>query len=473
MKKIDDILKGVGEGKSGGESAPAPRTARDVCPICGGTGVLRREDLPIDHPDFGHAVPCECALRKMEERKQEHLQKWSDLGALSRLTFDNFVPEGHSLTPEQKTNLKTAYDRACAFSEHPQGWLLLRGGFGSGKTHLAAAIANRRLALGEPALFVVVPDLLDYLRASYSPSSETTFDQRFEMILDAGMLILDDLGAQSSTPWAQEKLFQILNHRYNRRLPTVITTNSEMDEIDVRLRSRLRDTDVVEQVIILAHDFRAGLTSEFSQLDTLSLYHDMIFDNFDLRQRELEAAERENLRDAFIAARQYAEDPQGWLVFQGVYGCGKTHLAAAIANHRAAKGEAVLFVVVPDLLDHLRATFSPSSPVSFDRRLEDVKNAKFLVLDDLGTESATPWAREKLYQICNYRYLAKLPTVFTTTQKIDDLDPRLRVRMLDKTRCMIISILAPAYRERARSAPPQTPQTPRRRTKYGNSDERR
>ena len=467
MKKIDDILKGVDVGKAGaGEPAPAPRAARDVCPICGGTGVLRRDDLPVDHPEFGHAVPCECALRKMEERKQEHLQKWSDLGALSRLTFDNFVSQGDGLTPAQRQNLQSAYDRARAFAERPQGWLLLRGGFGSGKTHLAAAIANLRLALGEPALFVVVPDLLDYLRASYSPSSETTFDQRFETILEAGLLILDDLGAQSSTPWAQEKLFQILNHRYNRRLPTVITTNCELDEIDLRLRSRLLDMDLVDHVVIQTPDFRGAIPEGFSELNTLSLYSDMTFDNFDLRQRELEAAERENLRDAFTYARhEYAENPQGWLVFQGVNGCGKTHLAAAIANHRMTKGESVLFIVVPDLLDHLRATFSPSSPISYDRRLEEVKTARFLVLDDLGTESATPWAREKLYQICNYRYLAKLPTVFTTTHRIEDLDPRLRVRMLDKTRCMIISILAPAYRERARSAPAQTPQTPRRRTR--------
>ncbi len=56
-------------------------------------------------------------------------------------------------------------------------------------------------------------------------------------------------------------------------------------------------------------------------------------------------------------------------------------------------------MVVPDLLDHLRATFSPSSTVSLDRRFEEVRTTPLLILDDLGTQSATPWAREKLYQI--------------------------------------------------------------------------
>jgi DNA replication protein DnaC len=452
-------------GAASGNGKSAPRPAQDVCPICGGTGFLRR-DLPVDHPEFGHAVPCECALRKLEQRRHELLHKWSDIGALSRLTFDNFVPEGHGLPPAEMSRLQGAFQRALAFAEQPEGWLLLRGGFGTGKTHLAAAIANHRLSLGQPALFVVVPDLLDYLRASFSPSSEIAFDERFQTILEAPLLIMDDLGAQSATPWAQEKLYQILNHRYNRRLPTVITTNCELDEMEPRLRSRLQDLDLVEHLVIQAPDFRGGVPDEASNPDSLSLYRDLTFDRFDLRQAELKAEERESLREALVFAKQYAEDPMGWVVFQGAYGCGKTHLAAAIANYREAKSVPVMFVVVPDLLDHLRATFSPSSPVSYDRRLEDVKTAKFLVLDDLGTESATPWAREKLYQICNYRYLAKLPTVFTTSQEIDKLDPRLRIRMLDKKRCMIVEIKAPAYSQRARSAP--APQSPRRQTRYGS-----
>ena len=65
--------------------------------------------------------------------------------------------------------------------------------------------------------------------------------------------------------------------------------------------------------------------------------------------------------------------------------------------------------MVPDLLDHLRATFNPATGARYDKRFDEIKAATLLILDDLGTESATAWAREKLYQLFNYRYNARLP----------------------------------------------------------------
>jgi DNA replication protein DnaC len=134
------------------------------------------------------------------------------------------------------------------------------------------------------------------------------------------------------------------------------------------------------------------------------------------------------------------------MVLMGPYGSGKTHLAAAIANYRAGLERAPLFVVAPDLLDHLRSTFGPNSTVSYDELFEEVRSAPLLILDDLGTQNATPWAREKLYQILNHRYVANLPTVITTADKIEDVDPRIRSRMLDARRCAIFAIMTPAYR---------------------------
>ncbi len=380
--------------------------------------------------------------------RMDNLLKLSQLGALQHCTFDTFMSEGIGLTPQKQRNLKMAYDRVLAYANEPDGWLVLKGGYGCGKTHLAAAIANHRLSLGHTALFISTPDLLDHLRAAFGPSSETSYDQRFEQVRNASMLILDDLGTQSNSDWAQEKLYQIFNYRYNNRLPTIITTNEELETIEIRIRSRMVDPSLVQIITILAPDFRrAGVDQDQSDLSSLNLHGDKTFDNFDLRERELPKSQSDNLKRALETAREFAETPTDWLVFNSMsFGNGKTHLAAAIANHVTNQGDPVLFIVVPDLLDHLRATFNPASGARLDKRFDEVKTASLLVLDDLGTESATAWAREKLYQLFNYRYNARLATVITTATPVDELDPRLATRMLDGSRCTFFLIEAPSYR---------------------------
>jgi DNA replication protein DnaC len=422
---------------------------RTDCPICKGAGYLVK-DVPPGHPDFGKLFPCQCRIEELRAKRLADLRDLSQLGELTRMTFQSFKPEGVGLNTQKRENLRRAYERAKNFAQESMGWLVLKGGYGCGKTHLAAAISNYRIANGQPVLFVVVPDLLDHLRATFAPTSEVAFDERFEEVRDAPLLILDDLGTQSATPWAQEKLYQILNHRYNARLPTVITTNRELEEIDLRLRSRLVDPDLAEIITILAPDFRrSGVSQDQSELSSLSLHGDRTFQTFDLRAHELPGEEHKNLKRAFAIAKGYAENPADWLVFTGPYGCGKTHLAAAIANYRQDLGYPALFVVVPDLLDHLRATFSPQSLVSYDQRFEEVRNASLLILDDLGTQSSTTWAQEKLFQLFNHRYNARLPTVITMQESVEEFEkanPRLSSRILDFSRCTICAIIAPSYR---------------------------
>jgi len=456
MRQVGELVRRIGAATSKGDTVSTSNTeqeacsasgeATETCPICHGLGYLRA-DVPVGHPDFGKLVPCRCRLAEQAERRVAALRALSNLDALKRMGFETFVPEGHGLPPDKQANLRWAYEEARSFARRPEGWLVLKGGYGCGKTHLAAAIANACIERGQPVLFITVPDLLDHLRAAFAPASLTTYDERFEQVRNAPVLILDDLGTESSTPWAQEKLFQIFNHRYNARLPTVITTNHELEEIDLRLRSRLVDPDLARIVSIIAPDYRgADVGQDLLELSSLSLHTHQTFQNFDLREGELSSEEQENIKRAFDIARAFADDPRDWLIFTGTYGCGKTHLAAAIANHRVAQGEPALFIVVPDLLDHLRATFNPQSTVTFYQQFEDVRRTPFLILDDLGTESATPWAREKLYQIFDYRYNARLPTVITTASAIEELDPRLATRMLDVSRCTLYAILAPAYR---------------------------
>jgi DNA replication protein DnaC len=265
-------------------------------------------------------------------------------------------------------------------------------------------------------LFITVPDLLDHLRSAYGPSSETGYDETFDRIRNAPLLILDDLGVENPSSWAQEKMFQLLNHRHSHGLPTVITTNTDLDNLDGRVRSRLLDVNLIRRVKIAAPDYRSSVKNERAQLAAnLTLYGDMTFDTFDAHSH-LTAGERANLHKALQIVQEYASAPRGWLVLMGPFGCGKTHLAAAIAHHQRQRGADVMFLTVPDLLDYLRVTYSPASNVTFDQRFQQVRNAPFLVLDDLGTESATPWATEKLFQLLDHRYVRQLPTVITTSR---------------------------------------------------------
>ncbi|MDZ7844288.1 MAG: ATP-binding protein [Anaerolineales bacterium] len=456
-EKIEDILKRAAGHTSKTSSPTSSKTEGESlagnpdCEICGGLGYYRR-DLPVGDPEFGKIYTCSCRVGQLKQHMQADLYRMSNLDELSHLTFDNFQPRGQiGLGAAQADSLERAYNHTHRFARSLDGWLVLQGDYGCGKTHLAAAAANFVVDLGIPTLFLTVPDLLDTLRFSYN-KPDAPFEDRFQEIRQSPLLVMDDFGTENATPWAQEKLFQILNYRYVNELPLLVTTNLALDQMEGRIKSRLQDPNLVTRVHILAPDYRRPADDTgHSELSSLGLMNERRFGNFSLRENEnLEAEERKRLERAFQAARDFAENPQGWLVLQGTYGSGKTHLAAAIANFRAGKGIPPLFVMVPDLLDHLRATFNPESTTSYDRRFNEVKTAPLLVLDDLGTQSMTNWVKEKLYQLFNYRYNAGLPTVITTADTLSEIDPRIRSRMLDRRICRIFVITAPPFTGSAR-----------------------
>ena len=346
-------------------------------------------------PDYSQVIPCRCTQQESDEDRKAHLQRYSNLGSLTRLTFDNLQPQGKSGNPTNQEQFSRAYQAAKAFADEPKGWLVLAGPSGSGKTHLAVAIANRCIENNRPVFYITTPDLLDHLRSSFNPSSEIPYDELFEQVRNTPLLILDDLGAQSTTPWAKEKLEQLLSHRYSNQLPTVIVSLLPIDELEDRIRTRLIASTPYQ---LCAFDEKSPALLTFGWAPEFELQKSMTFDNFDWK-RVNPIEQRENLREALRLAQEFAMSPDGWVVFQGDNGCGKTHLAAAIVNYRYQNKQSALFIVVPDFLDHLRSTFSPESKISYDQFFESVKNAPLLVLDDFGKQTTTPWAQEKLFQL--------------------------------------------------------------------------
>jgi DNA replication protein DnaC len=228
-------------------SSDAEETKSPACLICKDAGYFCL-DVPYGDPNFGHLIACECKLQQKMGRRKDELHHMSNLQPFEDKTFTNFNPDINGV--------RSAYFRGLEYARRPQGWLFFFGGFGSGKTHLAAAIANEAVRHDFEVLFTVVPDLLDHLRATFGPQSETSYDQRFETVRNVPLLILDDLGTENTTPWAREKLFQIVNHRYNYNLPTVFTSNQDLDRLDPRVCSRLCDTALCERIVLEAGDYR-------------------------------------------------------------------------------------------------------------------------------------------------------------------------------------------------------------------------
>lgn len=444
-----------------------------------------RYDVELGDPRFGRLEVCLCRKADIAEGARNRLFEMSRLDRLSHLTFENFEMRGNKnakfMTPQDTHSLQTAREAAENFARAPQGWLLLEGGYGCGKTHIAAAIANLAVSMGKPTLFITVPDLLDSLRFAFS-DPETTFEARFEEVRNADLLVLDDFGTQNATGWAQEKLFQIMNYRYINKLPTVITTNLVLDEIESRIRSRLQDEEFVAHLRITAPDYRRPTETSNPGISMLSLpeMKGMTFKTFDPREDEIgkevvttvitekqdkfgnkvkeKVIQRvkvtqddlKTLDKAFHAAVAFAEEPEGWLALLGGSFCGKTHLAAAIGNYRIDLGGQAILVEVADLLDYMRQTFRPTSDVSFDRRFNEIKTTPMLILDDLKESGASSvWAEDKLYQILNHRYYAHLPTVITSTLKPDPFAvnyPGLWNKILDTIKSQVYLIDMPPYR---------------------------
>lgn len=210
--------------------------------------------MPYGDPNFGRLRECpEC--RTVATRRARAMQAMSSLrGKLLTYSFKNFA---------QVRGAKQAVIEAQSFARNPQGWLIILGPNGNGKTHLAAAIANYLNERDIAVIFLNVPDLLDYLRSAFAPrrewdESNLSFEQRFEAIKNAPVLILDDLGAEGETSWANEKLYQVLNYRTDLALPTVITGNLKLSDVESRLRSRLGNRLLGKVVQNSAPDYRLG-----------------------------------------------------------------------------------------------------------------------------------------------------------------------------------------------------------------------
>ena len=189
-----------------------------ACERCGGTGF---EIVDKDGREF--AQPCSC--RAAARTRPDFMSGARIPPRYQPCSLENFAAwtDSHAAALERAINYCSGYPHLGA--DEGKG-LLLTGGNGVGKTHLAVAVLRELVtAKGARGQFWDFHELIRMIRSSYDEQTKTTELQVLEPVVEADVLLLDDLGAWRMTDWMLDTLFFIVNQRYLGRRATLITTN--------------------------------------------------------------------------------------------------------------------------------------------------------------------------------------------------------------------------------------------------------
>jgi len=187
--------------------------------------------------------------RKDAERIQARVNRlFKDSGIRGRFrnrTFDKF-----EITPENKRAYGVAKRYADSFMERlpkrnergvitpppiERNGLLIVGSYGTGKTHLATAIANQLILTGTPVVAMTMIDLLARIKQSYDGDDNANEASIMRIYEEIPLLIIDDIGSEQPTEWGITRIYAIINARYEAYMPTIVTTNYGTDELIRRM----------------------------------------------------------------------------------------------------------------------------------------------------------------------------------------------------------------------------------------------
>ena len=234
-KPISDITKEMKPNKSNGHYERVETDCDPDCEICGGVAFVKNLS------NFGKIEPC-------PNRPPQPI-KWNLFGLSEKfdtLGWDDIV----DLNGSKKVTaaLKDMIDQGY-------GWLYIHGGNGLGKTYLSSIATAEAIRLGMSAEIMLVADLLNYLKDSFSGEGKSTMTRMNELI-SLDVLVLDEFGAHKSTAWAEESIQTILQKRYKNASEdakgiTIFTSEQPPEVAAARyIQDRLRDSRLGKLTVI-------------------------------------------------------------------------------------------------------------------------------------------------------------------------------------------------------------------------------
>lgn len=214
----------------------------DRCPYCDGYGNI------IDEKG---ARLCECAKKEVIrfEIEQARIPKH-----YHEHTLQNFESNSSMLKGAQQKAL--SYIANYSLENHKG--LYIYGPTGAGKTHISIGILKGLIERGFDGVFYNIVDLLDTIRATYDPQHPLDEKNRLEIELNRQIFVLDDFGVQKTSSWVQDRLYALINRRYQDCKTIIITSNMTLHDLELQVDKRLssRIIEMCEEIEIVADDYR-------------------------------------------------------------------------------------------------------------------------------------------------------------------------------------------------------------------------